>query len=172
MTLGEFEPFCERYQSGMFHVANSVLRDDMMAEDAVQIALKRMFKLFGKLEFETEGQEKVYVLRAAQNAAIDIQRKCKSLDEIFDESLTDISERRGDLTFAAVAASETECELSEIVKNLSPKAQAIFKYRELGIKDAEIADTLGITVSGLRTTVFRARRTVAAYLKERGLYCE
>lgn len=172
MTLGEFEPFCERYQSGMFHVANSVLHDDMMAQDAVQIALNRIFRLFGKLEFETEKQEKSYVLRAAQNAAIDIHNKNKTLDEISEDNLTDISKRRGDLTFNEVATRETERELTDVIRNLPPKAQAIFKYRELGIKDAEIANTLGITVSDLRTTVFRARRTVADYLRERGLYCE
>lgn len=172
MTLGEFEPFCERYQSGMFHVANSVLHDDMMAEDAVQTALNRIFRLFGKLEFETEKQEKTYALRAAQNAAIDIYKKSKSFDEILEGNLTEISERRGDITFNEVASRETELELADIVRNLPPKTQAIFKYREIGIKDAEIAATLGITVSDLRTTVFRTRQTIADYLKERGLYCE
>lgn len=172
MTLGEFEPFCERYQNGMFNIAKSVLHNDMMAEDAVQIALNRIYKLFGSLEFEAEQQEKAYALRAAQNAAIDILNHSESFDEATDESLTRMSERHGDLTFKAVAMQETEVELAEAVSNLSPKAQAIFKYREYGMRDAEIADTLGITVSDLRTTVFRSRRAVADYLKERGLYCE
>lgn len=172
MTLGEFEPFCERYQNGMFHVANSVLHDDMMAEDAVQTALNRIYKLFGKLEFETEKQEKSYVLRAAHNVAIDIHNKNKTLDEISEENLTALSAQRGDITFEAVATRETERELAEAIRRLSPKTQAIFKYREFGIKDAEIAETLGITVSDLRTSVFRARRTVADYLEERGQCCE
>lgn len=172
MTLGEFEPFCERYQSGMFNVAKAVLHDEAMAEDAVQIALKRIFKLFGKLEFDTEKKEKSYALRAAQNVAIDIYKNRQKDNVVTEENLAEASFQRGDTTFESVAAQETKGELIAAVRALSPKAQAIFKYREYGLKDAEIADTLGISVSDIRTTAFRARNKIAKTLRERGLRYE
>ena len=170
MTLNEFEPFCERYQNGMFRVARSVLGDNGLSEDAVQTALKRIFMVFGKLSFETERQEKVYAMRAAQNAAIDIQRKQTPVVEISKPETERLSYQQGDVTFEQAALGELEGRLADIVRSLSPKAQSIFRYREFGLKDADIAASLGITVSDVRTTVFRARKRVAEHLREEGLY--
>lgn len=171
VEMGEFEPFCETYQDGMFHVAKAVLHDEAMAEDAVQNALTKVWRKFKKLRFETERKEKAYMLRAALNAAIDVRRKTPVFEEAVEECLTDVAVQAGDSTFCSVMTSEMESEIAAAVKTLSPKAQAIFQYRELKLKDVEIAALLGITVSDVRTTVFRSRQTVANHLRERGLYC-
>lgn len=85
MRLSDFELFCERHQSGMFYIACNVLGDSQKAEDAVQEALFRIYRTFGKLSFRTVREERVYALRAAKNAAIDLLRQnkpCETLDDI------------------------------------------------------------------------------------------
>ena len=54
----------------MFYIACNVLGDSQKAEDAVQEALFRIYRTFGKLSFRTAREERVYALRAAKNAAI------------------------------------------------------------------------------------------------------
>ncbi len=66
MRLSDFELFCERHQSGMFYIACNVLGDSQKAEDAVQEALFRIYRTFGKLSFRTAREERVYALRAAK----------------------------------------------------------------------------------------------------------
>ena len=60
MRLSDFELFCERHQSGMFYIACNVLGDSQKAEDAVQEALFRIYRTFGKLSFRTVREERVY----------------------------------------------------------------------------------------------------------------
>lgn len=172
MTASEFEPFCERNQNGMFWVAKSVLNNDFDAEDAVQTTFKRIFKVFGQLEFESEQAEKSYTLRAARNAAIDVLRAQEPTEEVSEKAIDSVSCSRGDTTFATVAAAETAAELLTAVKGLTYKAQAVFKFRAMGIKDAEIADSLGISVGDVRTTAFRARKKLSALLEKGGLHNE
>lgn len=170
MLKSEFEPFCERNQGGMYRVAIQAIQDCQKAEDAVQEALFRIYKIFEALEFETERQEKVYALRAAKNAALDILRKEKVSCEFDETAIASVSYRRGDTTVGAILAQDFGAAVSMLVNGLSEKAKAIFCYREMGLSDIEIAATLEISVSDVRTTAFRTRKKLMKSLKREGLY--
>ena len=101
MRLSDFELFCERHQSGMFYIACNVLGDSQKAEDAVQEALFRIYRTFGKLSFRTAREERVYALRAAKNAAIDLLRQNKPCETLDDISMDKLSMERGDTTYSA-----------------------------------------------------------------------
>ena len=104
MRLSDFELFCERHQSGLFYIACNVLGDSQKAEDAVQEALFRIYRTFGKLSFRTAREERVYALRAAKNAAIDLLRQNKPCETLDDISMDRLSLERGDTTYSAAAA--------------------------------------------------------------------
>lgn len=164
MDLGDFEPFCERVQGRMYNTAYKILQDSQLAEDAVQETLYRIFRLFERLEFQTEKAELVYALRATKHVAITLAKKTKPFEEL--EKLDATHKNRSDMPFEEAVAHETEQTIEDIIKKLSPKAKAIFVYRRLGIEDAEIASTLGITVSDVRTTSFRTKQKIKQMLWE------
>ena len=58
--------------------------------------------------------------------------------------------------------------IQEAVHGLSPKEKTIFTYRMIGLHDAEISKTLGISVSDVRTTVYRVRQKLHRALREEG----
>lgn len=156
MTIGDFELFCERNQVGMYCVAMQILNDSQRAEDAVQDAFMRIFRIIGRLEFEAERAEKIYALRAVKSAAIDILRREKPAGSI--EDIDCLTPTEDDSTFCAVSGMETAGTINQL---LGPTAGAIISYRNIGLSDSEISATLGISISNVRTTVYRARRRVS-----------
>ena len=172
MRLSDFELFCERHQSGMFYIACNVLGDSQKAEDAVQEALFRIYRTFGKLSFRTAREERVYALRAAKNAAIDLLRQNKPCETLDDISMDKLSMERGDTTYSAAAAHSTEEYVGRFIQALPEKTKAIFSYRSLGLSDKEIAETLSITPDNVRTIAFRARKKLMDTLEREGLFCE
>lgn len=164
MKNGGFEPFCKRHQDGMYRVAYQVTHDVEDAEDAVQNAFIGILKVFNHIDFECEKQEKLYALRASKNAALDIARK-----HVLDIPIEDIEVLTADTTYGDVVAHETNHCVQLCIERLSHKAQTIIAYREMGLCDADIAETLGITVNDVRVTVYRAREKVAQMLQEEGL---
>ena len=169
MRLSDFELFCERHQSGMFYIACNVLGDSQKAEDAVQEALFRIYRTFGKLSFRTAREERVYALRAAKNAAIDLLRQNKPCETLDDISMDKLSMERGDTTYSAAAAHSTEEYVGRFIQALPEKTKAIFSYRSLGLSDKEIAETLSITPDNVRTIAFRARKKLMDSLEREGL---
>lgn len=160
MILGDFELFCERNQSGMYHVALKILRDSLDAEDAVQSTFEKIFRLVDKIEFETERAEQVYARRAVRTVSIDMLRQRKQLELIaaFSRFPSD------DIPLNSVCAEESA---HEILKILGPKASTIFSLRRIGLADAEIAKELGVSISDVRTTVYRARTRIAHVLERK-----
>lgn len=161
MTIGDFELFCERNQNGMYRVALQILYDSQRAEDAVQDAFVRIFRISRDLDFDTERAEKLYALRAVKSAAIDILRRQKPADPL--DEVEQLSFSRGDTTFHAVSSRET---MDLINRLLGPRAQAIFCFRRIGLSDAEIAATLDISISNVRSTVYRARQRISDILRD------
>ena len=125
MRLSDFELFCERHQSGMFYIACNVLGDSQKAEDAVQEALFRIYRTFGKLSFRTAREERVYALRAAKNVAIDLLRQNKPCETLDDISMDKLSMERGDTTYSAAAAHSTEEYVGRFIQALPEKTKAI-----------------------------------------------
>ncbi len=161
MTVGDFELFCERNQVGMYRVALKILNDSQQAEDAVQDAFVRIFRIAKTLIFEAEKAEKTYALRAVKSTAIDILRRQKPVHNF--EEVEQLSFSHGDITFRAISAQETADMINRI---LSPRASTIFSYRNMGLSDAEIAATLDISVSNVRSIVYRAKQQISASLRE------
>lgn len=171
MLRREFEAFCIRNQGGMFKVALQVTKNQQTAEDAVQEAFFRIYRIFSSLEFETERQERVYVLRAAKNAALDMLKKERACAE-YCEGVIDFAEYSKDLTLETVLARDFGAAVAALLKKLPEKAKTIYSYRQMGLSDAEIAQTLSISVSDVRTTVFRARKKITECLRKEGGYLE
>lgn len=165
MLKCEFEPFCIRNQGGMFKIAMKVTQNCQTAEDAVQEALFRIFRAFPSLQFETERQERVYALRAAKNAALDILKMENRHDECERGVIEQLLCGQTDATVAAVLARDLDATVTALLNELPEKAKAIFSFREMGLSDAQIAQTLSISVSDVRTTTFRARKKMSESLK-------
>lgn len=66
------------YRQAMHRLANSILHDRGLAEDAVQEASIKLCKISGKVKDINSAQTKSLVFTVTRNAAIDSYRKQKS----------------------------------------------------------------------------------------------
>ena len=74
-TQEDLEAFYREYRSPMLRVALSVLRDEGLAEDAVQQAFLKIFQNFEKFSKKDCNKTRSLIVIIVRNAAIDLYRK-------------------------------------------------------------------------------------------------
>ncbi|HFL3113362.1 TPA: RNA polymerase sigma factor, partial [Clostridioides difficile] len=82
----KFEKIYEKYRQIMFYVANKILKDDHLAEDAVHNAFIRIIKNIDKIDEVDSPRTKAFIVIIVERIAIDFYRKRKR------EKVSDIEE--------------------------------------------------------------------------------
>ncbi len=135
--------------------ARRITEDPALAEDAAQEAFLRAYRALSR--YEQRSSFTAWVRTIAVNAAIDIVRRKRPETPLLDRPAHGGGEKRQedlDLLRRALAA-------------LSPLDREILLVREFeGVGDEAIARRLGITVTGVRVRVHRARRKLRERFKE------
>ncbi|MDD4371947.1 MAG: sigma-70 family RNA polymerase sigma factor [Anaerostipes sp.] len=78
------ERIYSNYERQMFFAARRILKDDMIAEDAVHNAFEGIIRNLKMIEEPDSVRTKSYVIRAAKNSAINIYNKNKRMVPIED----------------------------------------------------------------------------------------
>lgn len=152
MDQATFTTLCEAHLPAFFRMACSILHNPADAEDAVQQALLRAWRLRTKAR---PGLEKAWVMRI-----------------VINESLTLLRKRRRTLPtedFSALAAPvpEDHSALHTAIQTLPEilRTPLLLKYME-GMTEKEVAATLRIPVSSVKNRLFRARKALKKQLSE------
>lgn len=148
----KFEKLYNEYKQIMFYVANKILKDEYLAEDAVHLAFIRIAKNIDKINFEIKHETKKFVTVVTENVSIDIYRKTKKEKIIHMEN---IDENIEDKDTDDDAFSD---EILQAIDKLNPNYKAVMslKYSQ-GYKDKEIAQILGISEENVRKRLSRGR---------------
>ncbi len=146
----------------IYRVALSILRDQALAEDAVQETLIRVWTNLER--FRGDAPFRVWVLRIAHNVAVSMGRKRR--DQAVDPH--DLSEVKASGAGADRTAEGRAMvgELWEALDQLDPLSRAIVVLREVELFAYEdIATALDIPLATVKTRLFRARRSLATTLE-------
>jgi RNA polymerase sigma-70 factor (ECF subfamily) len=164
----KFEALYYRYHRLMLFVANEILHDESLAQDAVQEAFLRIITNFGKIEDVTCHKIKSFVVIVVENVAKRMytqmhKRKVLSFDEIEYEISDDGTELDELLSRFSVEV------ILKNIKALAPEDGDIFllKY-DNGLTDKEIADVLSLNYAAVRKRLERARKRLALLLEKEG----
>jgi RNA polymerase sigma-70 factor (ECF subfamily) len=157
MLVGEdeknkFESLYLTYRKLMFHVANGILNDEGLAEDAVHQAFLKILKNFDKVGEISCHKTRSYVVIIVRNAAINMYNSRKR------HSAVSIEE-------AAFCAAEVNMErtddldsLAKAVLNLPVIYKDALKLKYVqGFSNSEIAGMLDISEAAVRKRLERAR---------------
>ena len=160
---GNDEAFCqlaEHYQQGVHNLCYRMLGNRQEAEDASQEVFWRAYKALHRYDQERSFQ--TWLLSIASHYCIDLHRKRKltliSIDQPFEETFQDNSptpER-------AFAQSEHTNNIEELVATLKPtdRAAVVLRYW-YDMSEKEIADSLSLSISAVKSRLFRARKQLA-----------
>lgn len=162
----QMEELYRQYRSPMFRVALAVLRDEDLAEDAVQQAFLKIFQNFEKIEWADCNKTKSFIVILIRNTAIDLYRRRKKEKIIsFEELERPIPDLESSVDERVISSLEGEKaarllgELEERYRNL-----LILRYYH-GYRNKEIAELLGMTQAQVALWLHRGKEQLRRKLE-------
>ncbi len=156
------------YQAPVYNLCYRMLGDPGEAEDAAQETFLRAYRAIGR--FDPEKRLINWLLTIAANHSVDRLRKRKLLTLSFDalrprEHIPDWASNPE----AALRHKEDQQAITELLSRLSPRDRAAIVMRYWhGLSYEEIAETLSVSVSAVKSRLHRARRALAEQWRVRG----
>lgn len=161
--LRAYEELVRRYERLVARVLYSYAGRDSAVEDLVQ---ETFLRAYDRLDtFNPEYRFKTWLLAIANNLGIDTLRRRRDTVEFNPEVHAQIT--RG--PEAAAEEAERSKALQDAIDTLPEiySVPLVLRYTE-GLSYAEIAEVLGISVSAVKSRLFRARGMLAENLGEEG----
>jgi RNA polymerase sigma-70 factor (ECF subfamily) len=160
-----FDELIRRHDRKVFRVAQCIMKNREDAEDVTQEAFLAAFQKLH--QFQNKSLFSTWMVRIGVNHALmklRSSRKVKtySLDDDADDGNDacprEVEDRRDDPEQRCYA-TELEEVLAHLLQRLSPRLRTVFLLRDIeGMTMNEIAETLELTISAAKTSLFRARQ--------------
>ena len=166
-----FEAFYRKYSLLCLHLAQKITNGNTaMAADALHDAFVVIIREWKKFSALPCNIQRARFVIAVKHKAIDLLReaKRKACDEL-DEDKLNIRDDEMDATVILESEEGYRC-LLRCVAKLPLKYRAIFELRYVGdMKNAEIAELLGMTGQLVATRLLRAKRQLQNILRKEGI---
>lgn len=159
-----FEILVKRYQSRLFAVAHRLMKDRDLAGELVQESLFRAFKNLST--HSGSGSVKAWLTRITVNTCLNEIRKRQRL--VFTEHSMEswlTADPKSDPALKAQAGELREA-VRRQVEGLSPTRQAVLALAALGYSYEEMSQALEVSVTQVKSELFRARKTLRESMKE------
>jgi RNA polymerase sigma-70 factor, ECF subfamily len=162
----------ETYQRPVFNLCYRMLGNRMEAEDIAQEAL---IKAITKLHlFDPSYSFKPWVLRIASNTCIDCLRRRKpepSLDDMGEDGAWEWFPGHSPNPEHEVMKQEQQSQVQDAVAQLQPLDRTVVAlfYWE-GLSYADISEVTDLTVSAIKSRLYRARRAMAEHLTQEAIH--
>ena len=155
-----FEAIYTKYRYLMLHVANKILQNHHDAEDAVHEAFIAVIKNMKKFSDVASPKTRFLIVLIVERKAIDILRKKQK------ENVVELNE---DIIGIEVPAPG-DLGIADAIASLAVNHREVLLMRyDVGLTNREIAILLGITESGVRKLLGRAKRELRSKLQKDGV---
>ena len=168
-TQEDLEAFYREYRSPMLRVALSVLRDEGLAEDAVQQAFLKIFQNFEKVSDKDCNKTRPLIVIIVRNAAIDLYRK-RGRERVisFEELERPLPQQGGDPEEEAIRG-ETAEELAGYLSQMEERYANLLTLRYYhGYQNKEIAELLGMSQAQVALDLYRGRQRLKKMMMKGG----
>lgn len=161
--ISKFEKIYIKYKQIMFYVANKILRDEFLAEDAVHIAFLKIIDNLSKVNSINCPKTKSFIVIIVERVAIDLYRKRKKQNIIFIEDSPYIYEP----SYIDVPYSDSNSDICLAINKLPDNYRHVIllKYSH-GFNDIEISKILDISQANVRKRIQRAKQKLKEMLTE------
>ena len=168
-----------RFERPVYNLVVRLVQDPALAEDLTQDAFLKMFR--GLAQYDASLRFSSWLFRIAHNTAIDHLRQRRlllatpRLDEDGEtiDPLDQLPDLRGDSPEQAATRRQMAAVIDRAIDTLRPEYRAVVVLRHHEDLDyEEIAEVMGLPLGTVKTYLHRARRELAARLREAGLGSE
>ncbi len=163
-----FEKLYNEYEAVLFNVANSILKDCQLSEDAVNETFLALARNMNKISDKNCIQIRNYLIIIVKNNALRIYNKYKREinAEGIDETVPDFSDIE-----IEVESSENQRKLFSLLKNLDEKYGDVLMMKYFyGMRNKEIAEALGITLQNVKIRLHRGKIMLKEKLNKEETY--
>jgi len=172
-TLRKIERMYSKYKNLMHREAYNILKDDGLAEDAVQQSFIKVIKNIEKLDEENIARTRNYLVIICRNTAIDIYKNrlyLNSNSEFFDYEVNEENETTKIDPIEpsqVIIGKETVEKIAKHIEKLPQKYRDIIMLENLyeNTKE-EIAELLGLNYETVKKRSQRARKMLADSLRK------
>jgi RNA polymerase sigma-70 factor (ECF subfamily) len=162
---GAFAELVEKYQSPVYNLCFRMLGSEVEAEDAAQETFWRAYQALNR--YDPNRSFITWLLSIAAHLCIDQQRKRKvpivEMDEYEDFDIADHSPQPESVLIRNQEEERIAAGLARLGE--LDRASIILRYWQ-GLSEEEIASTLFLTVSAVKSRLHRSRLQLATVLKE------
>jgi RNA polymerase sigma-70 factor (ECF subfamily) len=160
----KFEYLYARYKNLLLTKALRILRDPMLAEDAVSEAYIRIYRNLDKIEDPNSPRSIAFITTIVKNCALTMLRKRspEQVEETFEDIADSYDLEAGVLS--GISAQEVYAMLGTIEEQL--RNIFVLKYA-YDLPHSEIAAQLGLTENNVTVKLHRAKKKLKMLLSER-----
>lgn len=156
MTSDEFEDFYQKHSSALWGYVRRMCGDSSAADDLFQ---KTFFNFLGAEAPTDPGQQKAYIYRIATNVVFDYFRSEKPQGEWQPPPVP-----------AGDRAAILRTDMERMFRRLNTQERALLWLAHVeGYDHREIASILNLKDSSVRVLLFRARKRLAAVMRQHGM---
>lgn len=162
----KFERLYKEYRDVMLYVANNILHDKFLAEDAVHQSFVQIYGSLNKIDESDCRKTRNFFVIVCRNVSINMynQRKKISID-VLDENMYDDDTNLCDI----VINNESLERLNKIICELKPIYQeVIFLKYSHGFSVSEIAQMKNIKSETIQKRIERAKKQLLVLLSKEG----
>jgi len=171
-TGNDFSFFYEKYYPKLIYYTQKFCTDQQKAEDVTTDAFMDALDKIDSYDKE-KAQFSTWLFRIARNLMlqeIKVQRKLLSIDNEFDDEGTTLKDflisEEYDYSSYELVTKKSEI-LKEQIKKLKEPYKQVIKMREIeGMKYQEIADTLNINLSTIKSRIKKSREMLIKQSKK------
>ncbi len=163
----KFEQLYLTYRQVMFNVANSILKDPQLAEDAVHQAFMRILNHLEKISEVDCPKTKSFVVIIVKNISINLYNSRKRRTVLSLDELENWTMDAGASPQKQVEDREGEMELAALLERMPEgyRSVLLLKY-DNGYSTGEIADMLGLSEENVKKRIQRARKKLEDLLQK------
>ena len=165
---GKIRKIFEMYRSMMFYIAEGILEDSTLAEDAVSDSIEKIIQNIDKIKDVSSYRTRGYIAIIVRSVSLDILKKLKAhkisdtetdiLENISDESLSVLDEITGHEGYEALVVAIRA--LPETLRD--PMYLSACKH----LSYYEVAEELGISYDTVKMRMSRAKKELKKFLRE------
>ncbi|MCI8598384.1 MAG: sigma-70 family RNA polymerase sigma factor [Lachnospiraceae bacterium] len=162
----KFTEIYDQYQHFCWYVANQLLEDAHLAEDAVQDAFLALTRHLDKVDDVDSPKTRKFLMTIVKSKAIDILRKRKGGELSTEDMEAETQDPARDILDQYIT-KENYNHLISCILELDEAYRVVFEYKYVHqLSDGEIAQLLNITPKLVNVRFFRARKKLQDMLEK------
>lgn len=160
-----FKKLYDRYHEELYFLAKRYLKDQHLAEDAVQDIFLKIWSKRKKLKGSSF---RGFLFTTMKNHLIDTIRKQKTSTKVKEDlKIISNNKRRKNSTVEKIIYAEYRKIVQRALENISPEKRKVFEMKNFeGLSNAEVAEKKKVSINTVKTQSYLGSKYVRNFLKK------